>query len=239
MIYSTIKDHNSLYTLADNKLQLSSDLEDLKKTNDQKSTNSHKSELVITYDTNAGNNALHPSIFYALYIGSNDDSNGHLIYKLYMNQILVTMEYQSVPVPEDLIKEVNETNSSDNKIYVDHFDNNYSLVRDNHSNNNNDDDRTHFNDENNSEDESYDELDSSQQLNGTESNKIIDQENQTLLIVESSESVSLYVKHTEITKTSTFLQGLFLQCLHKVVITTLYLQPSLPVSVHEDILCHL
>ena len=43
--------HNSLYTLTDNKLQLSSDLEDPNEANDWKSSNSHKGELVIAYDT--------------------------------------------------------------------------------------------------------------------------------------------------------------------------------------------
>ena len=38
--------HNSLYTIADNKLQLSSDLEDI----DWNSTVSHEGELVIAYD---------------------------------------------------------------------------------------------------------------------------------------------------------------------------------------------
>ena len=42
-----------------------------------------------------------------------------------------------------------------------------------------------------------------------------------------------------ITNTSTFLQGLFLQYLHEAVITIVYLQSSLPVSLHEDILRHL
>ena len=39
--------HNSLYRLVDCKLQLNYDLEELYKTDDWKSTNSHKSELVI------------------------------------------------------------------------------------------------------------------------------------------------------------------------------------------------
>ena len=46
------------------------------------------------------------------------------------------------------------------------------------------------------------------------------------------------MKHTGTTSTRTFLQSLFLQYLHKAVITILYIQPSLPVSVHEDILRH-
>ena len=54
--------YNSLYTLANNKLQLSSDLEDPNTADDWKSTNSYKGELVIAYNTKAGNNTLHPSI---------------------------------------------------------------------------------------------------------------------------------------------------------------------------------
>ena len=156
-----------------------------------------------------------------------------------MDQILVTTKYQSVSIPKDLIETINETNLSNNKIQVDHFDSDHSIIRDDHFNNNNDKGRTHFNNEDDSEDESYDELDSSQQLNGMESNKIVDQENQILLTVGSSNSTSVSLKHTGTSTLSTFLQGLFLQYLHKAVITILCLQPSLPVSAHEDILRHL
>ena len=85
-VYSNIEGHkiqqeqtnpNSLYTLTDNELQLSSHLEDPNKANDWKSINSHKGELVIAYNTHAGNNTLRPRIFYALYIGPNDNGNGH------------------------------------------------------------------------------------------------------------------------------------------------------------------
>ena len=63
----------------------------------------------------------------------------------------------------------------------------------------------------NSEDESYDELDSSQQLSCMESNTMFHQENQILLTVGSSKSTSVSViKPTRIITTSTFLQGLLL-----------------------------
>ena len=55
--------YNSLYHLADSKLQLKYDLEESYRTNDWKSTNSHKGELVIAYDTNAGNNTLYQKKF--------------------------------------------------------------------------------------------------------------------------------------------------------------------------------
>ena len=47
------------------------------------------------------------------------------------------------------------------------------------------------------------------------------------------------MKHTGTTSTSTFLQGLFIQYLHKAVITSLGLQPTLTVSVHEGNIYHL
>ena len=51
-------------------------------------------------------------------------------------------------------------------------------------------------------------------------------------------SVSI-IKPNEITNTSTFLQGLLLQYIHKVVTNIVCLQPYLPVSLHEKNLCHL
>ena len=119
--------HNSLYTLVDNELQSSSDLEDHNKAINWKSTNSHKGELVVAYDNKVENRTLRPRVFYALYVRPNDDGNGHLIYRLSMDQILVTKEYQSVPVPEDLIEAINETGSSNNKVQVNHIDSYHSI----------------------------------------------------------------------------------------------------------------
>ena len=96
-----------------------------------------------------------------------------LIYRLSTDQILVIKEYQSVPVPEDLIEATNETESYDNKNQTNRFDSNHSIIQDDHSNNNNDYGRIHSNDKDDSEHESYDELDCSQQLNGMELYKII------------------------------------------------------------------
>ena len=98
--------HNSLYTLAGNELQLGSDLEDPNEANEWNNTNSHEGELVIAYDNNAINNTLCPRLFYVLYILPNDDGSNHLIYKLSNYQMLVKNKYQSVPVPEDLIKAI-------------------------------------------------------------------------------------------------------------------------------------
>ena len=57
------KNRNSLYTLANNELQLSSDLEDQNEGVDWNSTNSHKGELVIAYDNKVENKTLCPRVF--------------------------------------------------------------------------------------------------------------------------------------------------------------------------------
>ena len=69
--------HNSLYTLANNKLQVSSVLEDL----DWNSTDSYEGELVIAYNNKVGNKTLLPIAFYAFYIKPNENGNRHLIYR--------------------------------------------------------------------------------------------------------------------------------------------------------------
>ena len=141
-----------------------------------------------------------------MYIRPNNDGNGHLIYRLSTDQILVTKEYQSVPVPDDLIKTISKTDSSDNKIHVNHFDGDHSIVQNDHSNNNDTEGRINSNDKDDSEDESYDELDGSQQLNGMESNKIVKHGNHNLSTVVLSNPTSVSVKHNETTSTGTFLQ---------------------------------
>ena len=82
--------HDSLYRLADYELPLKYDLEGLYRTDDWKSTNSYKGELVNAYDTKVGYKTLYLRLFYALYIRPNDNDNGHLLYRLYTDQILVT-----------------------------------------------------------------------------------------------------------------------------------------------------
>ena len=122
--------HNNLYPITNSELQSNYDIEDPYGTNDQKSTNSHKGELGIAYDNKVRNKTLRPRVFYALYIRPSDNNNRHLIYRLSTES--VTKEYQSVPVPEDLIEAISETDSYNNKIQVNHFDSNHSIVQDDH-----------------------------------------------------------------------------------------------------------
>ena len=72
------KNHHNIYTFANDKLQLSSDLEDL----DWNSTDSHKSELIIAYDNKVWNKTLCPRTFFVLYVKPNQEGNSHLIYRL-------------------------------------------------------------------------------------------------------------------------------------------------------------
>ena len=63
----------------------------------------------------------------------------HLIFKLSTKQILVTTKRQPICVPQDLIKAINETDFFNNKIKIDHFDNDHFIVKDDHSHNYEDD----------------------------------------------------------------------------------------------------
>ena len=66
---------------------------------------------------------------------------------------------------------------------------------------------------------------------------MLHQENQILLIAESSKHTSIFMINSNgITNTCTFLQSLFLQHLHEAVMSIVCLQPYLLVSLHEDIL---
>ena len=63
--------HNNLYSLANNELQLSSDLED----QDWNSTDSHEGELIIIYNNKVRYKTLRPRAFYALYVKPNEEGN--------------------------------------------------------------------------------------------------------------------------------------------------------------------
>ena len=161
-----------------------------------------------------------------LYIGPNNEGNGHLIYRLSTDQVLITMKYQSVPVTENLIKVINETDSSNNKIQVDHANSEDPMVQDDHSNNNKGDSQTQVKDKDSYVNKSHGKSDSSQQLKDLKSNKMVDQENQILLSEESSNSTIVSANtHTGLTSTSTStpIPCLFLQCLHTTVIAILCL----------------
>ena len=113
-----------------------------------------------------------------MYIKPNGDNNGHLIYDLLRDIFVVTMNYQSVPVPEYLIEPMNRTKSTNN---VDHFDIKQSMVRVDYSKNNKYKIQTPNNNENYSEDGNTDELGNSQHLDDLISDKIVDHEEQVIM----------------------------------------------------------
>ena len=147
--------------MVENKLQSSPQLEDQNGTNDWKTTNKHKGELVMAYDNNASNKVLYPRTFYALYIGPNDSSTGHLIFKLSTNQILTTPKYKPVTIPDDLIEAINKMDTFTNKIQINYFDSDHYIAEEDHFDNTQNDNQEHCDDTDNSEHERYDELDNS------------------------------------------------------------------------------
>ena len=88
------------------------------------------------------------------------------------------MKYQPVLVPENLFKTINETDSFITKIQINTSDSNCFIARDDHFDNTKDDGQTRSNNVDNSEDESYDELDNSQQIDCMELTRMFHQENQ-------------------------------------------------------------
>ena len=167
----------------------------------------------MAYDTIAENSTLYPGVFYAFYIGQNNNGICHLIFRISTKQILTTMKYKQVLVPENLPQTINEKDTLTTKIQIDWFDSDRSIGQDNHINFTKDDDQTWSNEVGNSVDESHDELNIPQQLGCMESNTMFHQENQIILTVGSSKytRVSMIKMNGIISKSSKFLQGLFLQ----------------------------
>ena len=139
---SNIKEHktqhkrtnrnNSFYTLVHIELQLSPNMKNQNEIYDWKITNNHEGELVMAYNTNAERRTSYPRAFYALYIGLNDNGIGHLIFKLSMKQILTTIKYQPVPVPENLFKTINGKDTFITKIQINQFDSDRFIAQDDH-----------------------------------------------------------------------------------------------------------
>ena len=65
-------------------------------------------ELVMVYDVKASNKTSHPRTFYVLYIGPNDSSTGHSVFKLSAKQLFTIPTCKHMPMPEDVIQAVNK-----------------------------------------------------------------------------------------------------------------------------------
>ena len=134
---------NSLYTVANNELQLSSDLEDL----DWNSKDSHGGGLIIAYDNKFRCKTLHLRAFYTLYVRPNEESNWHLIYSLSTDQIVITKEYQTVPIPEDIGDTLCKSDPCENESQVKDINSIISTIHNDQSNNYNNNDHVSINDE--------------------------------------------------------------------------------------------
>ena len=99
--HKQIYQHNSFYTLVENKPQPNTQLEDQNGTNDWKTTNKLEGELVMAYDNNARSKTLYQRPFFALCIGPNDSGTDHSIFKLSTKQILITPKYKPSPKSEE------------------------------------------------------------------------------------------------------------------------------------------
>ena len=89
----------------------------------------------FTYDNKVEYKTLRPRAFYALHVKPNEEGNRHLIYRLSIDQIVVTKDYQTVPVPEDLVDTICESDPYENKYQVDDVNTILSIVHDYQSNN--------------------------------------------------------------------------------------------------------
>ena len=67
----------------------------------------------MAYDVKSTNKTLEPRALYALYIGPNDSGTGHQVFKLSTKKVLTTPKCKPVPMPDDVIKVVNDMGIQD------------------------------------------------------------------------------------------------------------------------------
>ena len=70
-------------------------------------------ELVMAYDVTANNKTTIPRAFYALYIGPNNSSTGHQVFKLLSKRLVTTPKCKPVPMPDNVIQVVNDMGEQD------------------------------------------------------------------------------------------------------------------------------
>ena len=70
-------------------------------------------ELVMAYDVTADNKTTTPRALYDLYIGPNNGGTGHQVFKLSNKRMITTPKCRPVPMPDDVIKIVNDLGEQD------------------------------------------------------------------------------------------------------------------------------
>ena len=70
-------------------------------------------ELVMAYDVTANIKTTTPRAFYALYIRPNHGETGHQVFKLSTKRMITTPKCRPIPMPDDIIKVVNDLGEQD------------------------------------------------------------------------------------------------------------------------------
>ena len=121
------------------------------------------------YNNNSSNKTLYSRTFYVLYIGPNDSSASHLVFKLSTKQLLTTSQCKPVPMPKEIIQAVYEMGTITNKIHLYHFDRDHQKSQQNHFGTTHDDNQEHYVSIKNCDHESDGHLNKSQKIDGTNS----------------------------------------------------------------------
>ena len=74
------------------------------------------SELILAYDVKLNNKTSKTRAFYALYIGPNDGSTDHSVFKLSTKTMIVTPRYKTILMPDDMIAVVNQMGEDDGSL---------------------------------------------------------------------------------------------------------------------------
>ena len=60
----------------------------------------------MVYNVKANNKTARPRAIYALYIGPNDSSTGHIVFKLSPKNVVKTPKFKPRPIAEDIITSI-------------------------------------------------------------------------------------------------------------------------------------
>ena len=65
-------------------------------------------ELVLACDVKSDNKTHKPRAYHALCIGPNNAGTGHSVFKLVTEDMIVTPRCKPIPIPDDVIKVINQ-----------------------------------------------------------------------------------------------------------------------------------
>ena len=70
-------------------------------------------ELVLACNVKSNNKTSKPRAFHALYIGPNNAGTGYSVFKLALKNMIVTPRCKPIPMPNDVIKVINQMREDD------------------------------------------------------------------------------------------------------------------------------